>query len=79
MNVFKEAAKCGTAKAATLNNWGLSLFDSEDWEGARDRFDAAEREGLLSCIECGCCDYVCPSQRPMVHLFRHAKHQLLET
>ncbi len=46
---------------------------------ARDRFDAAEREGLLSCIECGCCNYVCPSQRPMVHLFRHAKHQLLET
>ena len=43
VNVFKEAAKCGTAKAATLNNWGLSLFDSEDWEGARDRFDEAIR------------------------------------
>ena len=46
---------------------------------ARDRFDAVEREGIFTCIECGCCDYVCPSQRPMVHLFRHAKHQLLET
>jgi electron transport complex protein RnfC len=45
---------------------------------ARDRFDAAQREGLLSCIECGCCDYVCPSRRPLVHLFRHAKQQLLE-
>lgn len=46
---------------------------------AKDRFDAAEKEGLLSCIECGCCEYVCPSRRPMVHLFRHAKQQLLET
>ena len=46
---------------------------------AKDRFDVAQREGLLSCIECGCCDYVCPSRRPMVHLFRHAKNQLLET
>ncbi len=46
---------------------------------ARDRFEVAERDGLFTCIECGCCDYVCPSRRPMVHLFRHAKHQLLET
>jgi electron transport complex protein RnfC len=45
---------------------------------AQDRFDMAETEGLFHCIECGCCDYVCPSRRPMVHLFRHAKHQLME-
>jgi len=45
---------------------------------AKDRFDMAETEGLFHCIECGCCDYVCPSRRPMVHLFRHAKHQLME-
>jgi len=45
---------------------------------AKDRFEMAETEGLFHCIECGCCDYVCPSRRPMVHLFRHAKHQLME-
>jgi len=45
---------------------------------AKDRFDVAERQGLFTCIECGCCDYVCPSHRPLVHLFRHAKHQLME-
>lgn len=44
---------------------------------ARDRFDVAEAEGLLTCIECGCCDYVCPARRPLVHMFRHAKHQLM--
>jgi len=45
---------------------------------AKDQFDMAETQGLFDCIECGCCDYVCPSRRPMVHLFRHAKHQLME-
>jgi electron transport complex protein RnfC len=45
---------------------------------AKDRFETAERQGLLSCLECGCCDYVCPSRRPLVHLFRHAKQQLME-
>ena len=45
---------------------------------AKDSFDKAEAEGLFSCIECGCCDYVCPARRPLVHLFRHAKNQLME-
>src|SRR5262249_27196142 len=29
--------------------------------------------GLLDCIECGCCDYVCPSQIPLAERFREAK------
>jgi len=45
---------------------------------AKDKFDIAETQGLFSCIECGSCDYVCPARRPLVHLFRHAKHQLME-
>ena len=45
---------------------------------AKGLIEQADREGLLCCIECGCCDYVCPSRRPLVHLFRHAKHQLME-
>jgi len=45
---------------------------------AKGIFEMAEKEGLFVCIECGCCDYVCPAERPMIHLFRHAKHQLME-
>jgi electron transport complex protein RnfC len=45
---------------------------------AQDKFDMAETNGLFACIECGCCDYVCPSRRPLVHLFRHAKYQVME-
>lgn len=36
------------AKAATNNNWGLSLFDSEDWEGAKDKFQEAIQAELAS-------------------------------
>lgn len=39
VKVFKEAAKCNVSKAATQNNWGLSLFDNQDWEGAKERFE----------------------------------------
>jgi Na+-translocating ferredoxin:NAD+ oxidoreductase subunit C len=34
--------------------------------------------GLLDCIECGCCDYVCPSQIPLAQRFRDAKPALIE-
>jgi electron transport complex protein RnfC len=44
-------------------HWYLQPFDSEQ----------LNRHGLLDCIECGCCDYVCPSQIPLVERFRDAK------
>jgi len=28
---------------------------------------------LFDCIECGCCDYVCPSHIPLVQYYRYAK------
>ena len=30
----------------------------------------------MDCIECGCCDYVCPSAIPLVQHFRFAKAEL---
>ena len=32
-----------------------------------------ERYGLADCIECGCCDYVCPSAIPLVERFRQER------
>ncbi len=29
--------------------------------------------GVLSCIECGCCSFVCPAYRPLTHIMRTAK------
>jgi electron transport complex protein RnfC len=43
------------------------------------RFHTAENKDLFVCIECGICAYVCPVKRPMVHLMRFGKQQLLAT
>ena len=73
---YRQCINCGRCVAVCPVNLLpgiLSLYC------AKDRFDMAEADGLFQCIECGCCDYVCPSRRPMVHLFRHAKRQLMES
>jgi electron transport complex protein RnfC len=41
------------------------------------RFDLAEKNDLFACIECGICAYVCPVKRPMVHLLRFGKHEVM--
>ena len=72
---YRECINCGMCvKVCPVNLLPgvISLYC------AKDKFDLAEAEGLFSCIECGACDYVCPSRRPLVHLFRHAKNQLME-
>ena len=41
--------------------------------------DAAAVElGVWDCIDCGCCDYVCPSQIPLALRFREARARLRE-
>lgn len=41
------------------------------------QFTAARDMDLFHCIECGVCAYVCPARRPMVHMLRHGKNELL--
>ncbi|MBU1262469.1 electron transport complex subunit RsxC [bacterium] len=36
-------------------------------------FSEAKADGLLDCIECGCCAYICPARRPIVHLIKLGK------
>lgn len=36
----------------------------------------AKEAGVLNCMECGCCSYVCPSNRPIVDYIRLSKIQL---
>ncbi len=40
------------------------------------RFDDAHKNGILDCIECGCCSYVCPSKIRHVHLFKFGKMEV---
>jgi electron transport complex protein RnfC len=41
-------------------------------------FGEAEKIGLLDCIECGTCSFVCPTHRQLVQRFRIGK-QILRT
>jgi electron transport complex protein RnfC len=42
----------------------------------RHKFEEAKELGLLDCVECGCCTYVCPAGRTMVHMFKFGKIEL---
>lgn len=42
-----------------------------------DRFEQAEKANVMDCMECGSCAYVCPSRRPLVHLIRYAKADVM--
>ncbi len=39
-------------------------------------FNLALESNVMECKECGCCSYVCPAKRPIVHLIRFAKTEI---
>lgn len=43
-----------------------------------DHLSAAEDWGVLDCVECGSCQYVCPAAIPLVHWIRLGKNQVME-
>jgi len=46
------------------------------WFSQSKNFDKARAYNLFDCIECGCCDYVCPSHIPLVSYFRYTKSEI---
>lgn len=44
--------------------------------GEFDLPEEAKEAGVLNCLECGCCSYVCPSNRPILDFIRLSKIQL---
>ncbi len=42
-----------------------------------DDLDGAAKLGLLDCVSCGSCSWVCPSHIPLVHYFNYAKGALI--
>jgi electron transport complex protein RnfC len=41
-----------------------------------ENFSRAETWGILDCVECGCCQYVCPARIPLVHWIRLGKNKV---
>ncbi len=46
--------------------------------GQREKWLEAEKWGVLDCVECGCCQYTCPSRIPLVHWMRLGKNRIAQ-
>ncbi len=42
------------------------------------RWAEVEALRVADCIECGCCNYICPARLPLVQAFRTAKFAIRE-
>ena len=42
-----------------------------------DKLEEAEKWGILDCVECGSCQYICPSNILLVHWIRLGKNKIL--
>jgi electron transport complex protein RnfC len=60
---------------AYLNPSRLSVLGESFLDGNLDAVDTALGFGLMDCILCGTCAYVCPSRRRMVHLIEMLRDQ----
>jgi len=39
-------------------------------------FSEAGANHVMFCLECGCCSYVCPARRPIIHWIRQTKAEI---
>ncbi len=69
----RDCIRCGRCVAhcplGLMPNEMSIAMEQMDWE-------AATGYGMLECKECGCCAYVCPSRRRIVHMVKFGKAEL---
>ncbi|MCG8435936.1 MAG: electron transport complex subunit RsxC [Gammaproteobacteria bacterium] len=65
-----RCADCAQACPASL------LPQQLYWHIRAQDLSKTQDYNLFDCIECGCCDYVCPSHIPLVSYFRFAKTEI---
>jgi electron transport complex protein RnfC len=65
--------RCANCVSACPN--GLQPFELY-WASRAKNLDGAEHHRIFSCMECGCCAYVCPAQIPLVDYFRFVKSEI---
>ena len=62
-----RCAKCVSACPMGLEPYLLSKLS------AMGEWEAAEKNDIVSCIECGSCQFTCPSKRPLLDMMRVGK------
>jgi len=64
--------------ARCVQHCPMSLVPTQLMKLARyEHLKEAEANGILDCVECGCCQYVCPAEIPLVHWIRLGKNQVV--
>ncbi|MEE0972542.1 MAG: electron transporter RnfC, partial [Paludibacteraceae bacterium] len=46
-------------------------------QGEMALWDDMEKEQVANCIECGCCTFTCPSNRPLLDYIRYGKQTVM--
>lgn len=64
------------AKCVAVCAMGLEPYLLAKVSGQRD-WDAAEQNDITSCIECGSCQFTCPSHRPLLDYIRLGKSTVM--
>ena len=72
---FEPCIKC--ASCVSVCPMGLMPYKLGEY-GKALRVDDFKAWDGGTCIECGCCSYVCPSKRPLLHWIRLGKLKVRE-
>ena len=67
---YSDCVRCGKC----VDHCPMLLYPNELSKYAEaEMYDALMEWNIMDCMECGICSYICPAQRPIVHLIRMAK------
>ena len=67
-----RCGKCASGCQMRLYPSYLALFSQ------KEDLEMCEKYDVFSCVECGCCTYICPANVPIVQHIRKAKGRILE-
>lgn len=81
-SIFKQPSACihcGRCVEACPHHLNPTAFSKAlEIENVDDRMAALEAYSVTLCMDCGCCSFVCPANRPLVENNRIAKNALKE-
>lgn len=69
----RPCIRCGRCvKACTLGLMPMLLAKLSE----KDKIEQLSENNIMDCLECGCCSYICPAKKPIVHLIKKGKAKL---
>lgn len=72
---FKSHACIRCGRCIESCPYGLNPSDLSIQSEAKE-FNLALESNIMECKECGCCTYICPAKRPIVHLIKFTKAEI---